>query len=353
MAFSAITKPSLHFNSITWSGNDASPRAMTGVGFQPDLCWSKTRGSAKSHQLIDSARGVTKTLSTNTDSAEGSSYGNGFLQSFDSDGFTSIAGSSATTNWNGNGLTYVGWNWKAGGTGSSNSDGSTTATISADTTVGFSIVSWTGTGSATTLGHGLSATPQVILVKNRSEVYGWQMYHPGLGGNNKYISINSTDAVATDTASWNNTAPTSSVFSVGASDANNKNTNNIIAYCYAEKKGYSKFGSYIGNGNANGTFVYTGFKPAWLLYKNITSASQWRLYDSSRNTFNPVTRSFRANSTNAEATGSSAIVDFLSNGFKQKSGNYTDSNQSGHTYIYMTFAEHPFVGDGTNPVTAR
>ena len=130
-------------------------------------------------------------------------------------------------------------------------------------------------------------------------------------------------------------------------------TEPMILYCWHGVDGFSKFGKYTGNGSSDGTFIYTGFRPAWLLYKNITSASQWRLYDNSRNTFNPVTRSFRANSTNAEATGSSIIVDFLSNGFKQRSGNFTDSNQSGHSYVYMAFAEHPFVGDGTSPVTAR
>ena len=185
MAFSAITKPSLHFNSITWSGNDASPRAMTGVGFQPDLCWSKTRGSTKSHQLIDSVRGVTKTISTNTDGAEGSSYGNGFLQSFDSDGFTSIAGSGATTNWNGSGLTYVGWNWKAGGTGSANADGSiTTTATSVDTTSKFSIIKWTGDGTGgSSIGHGLGVKPEFVLIKRLEATQNWYAWNQALGDN--------------------------------------------------------------------------------------------------------------------------------------------------------------------------
>ena len=341
-----IDKPNLHFNTILRTGNYAGSgtTAITGVGFAPGLMWEKKRNGTSIHSWLDQVRGNGKQLQSESTGAETTTSQ---YASIDSDGFTVNNSADYGTSSN-----LVSWHWKANGAGSSNSDGSTTATVSANTTAGFSIVSWTGTGSATTLGHGLGTTPQVILVKNRSEVYGWQMYHPGLGGNNKYISINSSDAVATDTASWNNTAPTSSVFSVGASDANNKNTNNIIAYCYAEKKGYSKFGSYIGNGNANGRFVYTGFKPAFVLIKNITDAGElWEMFDNKRIGYNPKNHRLYASTNDAEDT-SAERLDLLSNGFKiRTTGSHV--NESGDTMIYMAFAENPIIGSNNIPATAK
>ena len=342
-----INKPNLHFNTLLRTGNysgGGGTTAITGVGFAPGLMWEKKRNGTSIHSWLDQVRGNGKQLQSETTGAETTTSQ---YASIDSDGFTVNNSGDYGTSSN-----LVSWHWKANGAGSSNSDGSTTATVSANTTAGFSIVSWTGTGSATTLGHGLGTTPQVILVKNRSEVYGWQMYHPGLGGNNKYISINSSDAVATDTASWNNTAPTSSVFSVGASDANNKNTNNIIAYCYAEKKGYSKFGSYIGNGNANGRFVYTGFKPAFVLIKNITDAGElWEMFDNKRIGYNPKNHRLYASTNDAEDT-SAERLDLLSNGFKiRTTGSHV--NESGDTMIYMAFAENPIIGSNNIPATAK
>ena len=342
-----INKPNLHFNTLLRTGNysgGGGTTAITGVGFAPGLMWEKKRNGTSIHAWLDQVRGNGKQLQSESTGAETTTSQ---YASIDSDGFTVNNSADYGTSSN-----LVSWHWKANGAGSSNSDGSTTATVSANTTAGFSIVSWTGTGSATTLGHGLGTTPQVILVKNRSEVYGWQMYHPGLGGNNKYISINSSDAVATDTASWNNTAPTSSVFSVGASDANNKNTNNIIAYCYAEKKGYSKFGSYIGNGNANGRFVYTGFKPAFVLIKNITDAGElWEMFDNKRIGYNPKNHRLYASTNDAEDT-SAERLDLLSNGFKiRTTGSHV--NESGDTMIYMAFAENPIIGSNNIPATAK
>ena len=342
-----INKPNLHFNTLLRTGNysgGGGTTAITGVGFAPGLMWEKKRNGTSIHSWLDQVRGNGKQLQSESTGAEPTTSQ---YASIDSDGFTVNNSADYGTSSN-----LVSWHWKANGAGSSNSDGSTTATVSANTTAGFSIVSWTGTGSATTLGHGLGTTPQVILVKNRSEVYGWQMYHPGLGGNNKYISINSSDAVATDTASWNNTAPTSSVFSVGASDANNKNTNNIIAYCYAEKKGYSKFGSYIGNGNANGRFVYTGFKPAFVLIKNITDAGElWEMFDNKRIGYNPKNHRLYASTNDAEDT-SAERLDLLSNGFKiRTTGSHV--NESGDTMIYMAFAENPIIGSNNIPATAK
>ena len=201
------------------------------------------------------------------------------------------------------------------------------------------------------MAHGLSQAPEWIITKRLESSGSWHGYHSSQGAT-KYFVLNSTNTIGTSALTWNNTAPDATTFTLGSGNTNN-NGGNLIAYCWHSVEGFSKIGSYVGNGNANGAYVYTGFKPSWLLYKNISTASQWRLYDNARNTFNPVTRSFRANATNAEETGSSIIVDFLSNGFKQRSGNFTDSNETGDTYIYMAFGEHPFVGDGTNPATAR
>ena len=347
MAYTTINKSTDHFNTKLYTGNNNTAHAITGVGFQPDFTWIKARSITKDHLLFDAVRGVTNAIKTNSTAATDTN--SEFLQAFGTDGFT--VGNQGKINTIS--ATFVSWNWKANGQGSSNTDGSTNTTYtSANTTAGFSIVSWTGTGSATTLGHGLSATPQVILVKNRSEVYGWQMYHPGLGGNNKYISINSTDAVATDTTSWNNTAPTSSVFSVGASDANNKSGNNIIAYCFAEKTGYSKFGSYTGNGNADGPFIYTGFKPAFVIVKCSSNTDHWIMYDNKRNEFNLTDTVLYPNLNNAENTQSILSVDLLSQGFKFR-GTDGATNGSGRTYIYMAFAEAPLVGSNNVPCTAR
>ena len=352
MAYSSIAKPTDHFNTILWTGNGADGRALTGVGFQPDWVWIKDRIDTESHCLTDAVRGATKSLRSNGTNAEATDTD--ALQSFNSDGFT--VGNQGQVN-KSNGDTFVGWSWKAGNSsGSSNSDGATASTVSANTTAGFSIVGWTGTGSATTVGHGLGATPQVVLLKNRSEVYGWQVYHESLG-NGKYVSLNSTDAEATSSQSWNDTSPTSSVFSVGASDSNNKSGNNIIAYCFAEKQGYSKFGSYTGNGNADGTFVYTGFKPAFVLMKKTSGgqARNWCILDNKREGFNPENDQLHSNTTGAESMGSGTTLDLLSNGFKLRVTD-DDKNGSGDPYIFMAFAENPFVGNDSGtavPVTAR
>ena len=346
MAYSTIDKSTDHFNIKLYTGN-TSGQSITGVGFQPDLLWIKSRSGAYNWAARDVLRGSTLNLrlnSTNADQTQSDS-----VTSFDSDGFTLGADSSSFVNENG--ATYCSWNWKAGGTGSSNYDGDTTSTVSANTTAGFSIVSWTGTGSAITLGHGLGTTPQVVLVKNRSEVYGWQMYHPGLGGNNKYISIDSSDAVATDTSSWNNTAPTASVFSVGASDANNKNGNNMIAYCFAEKPGYSKFGTYKGNGYADGTYVNVGFKPAIVILKRVdTGSSNWQLNDTARDNVNIAKKRLSPSTSDPEYTNLD-MGDILSNGFKIKQTDQTWNNSSG-TYLYLAFGQS-LVGSNNIPTTAR
>ena len=350
MAYSSITKPSDYFNTVLYTGNAASSHAITGVGFQPDWIWLKNRDASggEDHGLFDSVRGVDKWLSSNTTAAE-TNYGGGYgVLSFDSDGFTVGNGTAV----NQNSQKIVGWNWLAANGTASNSDGGTSSTVSVNTTAGLSIVGWAGAGSATTVGHGLGVAPKVVLVKNRSEVYGWQMYHESLG-NGKYVSLNSTDAVATSSQSWNDTSPTSSVFSVGASDSNNKSGNNIIAYCFAEKTGYSKFGSYTGNGSSDGTFVYTGFKPAFLWIKRTDTSKNWFNHDSKRLGYNPQNEYLHSNLAVTEVA--STELDMLSNGFKFLNSG-SGHNGSGGTYIYLAFAENPFVGNDSGtavPVTAR
>jgi hypothetical protein len=360
MAYTTIDNPILYFSTNLWVADDASSRALTGFGHQPDLVWTKHRGSGSTyHTLTDSVRGGDKNLSTPVNSAE-SDGSHGIISSFDSDGITVIDGTNATyprltfneldpfgASVGGN---YVGWSWKAGGSASSNSDGSITSSVSASTTAGFSIVSYTGNGSAgATVGHGLGTTPAMVIVKNRSEAFAWNCYHQSLGAT-KYILLNSTDASATGTT-WNNTAPTSSVFSIGSTSGVNKNTNNLIAYCFAEKKGYSKFGSYTGNGNADGTFVYTGFRPAFILVKDSTgSGNNWFIWDNKRDGYNVVNRYLRPNLANEE--GYYEAIDILSNGFKNR--NTSGSANGSQTYIYMAFAEAPFVTAGTKAAgTAR
>jgi len=344
MAYSSITKPTDYFNTVLYTGTGSS-NSVTGVGFQPDWVWLKKRNSTGNHFIYDAVRGVQQTIYADATSAEATqSQG---LTAFGTDGFTV----GTNSNINGSSNTNVSWNWLAANGTASNSDGGTSSTVSVNTTAGLSIVGWAGAGSATTVGHGLGVAPKVVLVKNRSEVYGWQMYHESLG-NGKYVSINSSDAAATSSQSWNDTSPTSSVFSVGASDSNNKSGNNIIAYCFAEKQGYSKLGQYEGNANADGTFVYTGFKPAVVIVKNIDAAENWIIFDNKRPGYNLTDALLKPNLNNAEST-SGVKFDLLSNGFKARVSD-AEGNSSA-TFIYLAFAENPFVGNDSGtavPVTA-
>ena len=238
--------------------------------------------------------------------------------------------------------------------GSSNFAGSIQSTVSASTTSGFSIVSYTGTGSAATFGHGLSSAPKVLIVKRRDSAVDWSVFHPGLGSNNYRIRLNSTDSYNDDTAYWNGTAPTSSVFSVGTDSSTNASSGTYVCYAFAEKKGYSKFGSYTGNGSTDGTFVYTGFKPALIIIKNTTSGHNWLMFDNKRDIDNPLSQLLMPNQNSAEQTmgTSNPLFDFCSNGFKLR-GSGTDGNESGSTHIYMAFAESPFVNTNGIPTNAR
>jgi len=338
-----INKPTDYFNTLLHTGDGTDGRAITGVGFQPDWCWFKARNTAYENQVYDVVRGATKRLVTNDTTAEGT-QANG-LQSFDSDGFT-VGNANGT---NVNAVTYASWNWLASNTTASNTDGSITSTVSANTTSGFSIVSYTGTGSVATVGHGLGSVPKMIIIKKRNSATGsdWFVYHVS-NGNDSKIWLNQTSAKGTDTH-MNNTTPTSSVFSIGARTEVNNSGDTYIAYCFAEVKGFSKFGSYVGNGNADGTFIYTGFKPAFVMIKNSSSAGAWYMQDNKRDIDNPIALSLNASDSNAD-NNQGNIMDFLSNGIKIRNTG-TGYNTSGGTYIYMAFAEEPLVGD--NPATAR
>ena len=356
MAYTTINKPSLQFNTLTYAGDGTSPRSVTGVGFQPDFVWIRNRTQAGDSGLYDSIRGAgnNKDLVSETTGAEGAGGGDGYgyLSAFNSDGFSLTAGTVGSDITNKSGSNYVTWNWKANGSGSSNNSGTITSTVSANTTSGFSIVTYTGNGtSGATVGHGLGVAPSMIIEKGRSVTDDWLIYHKSLGATYG-LALNNTTAAATSTGYWNDTAPTSSVFSIGNNGKVNTSGGTHVAYCFAEVKGYSKFGSYTGNGNADGTFVYTGFKPAFVIMKRSDSADNWLMKDSVRDSYNLANKRLYPNQNAGEDTSVNGSIDILSNGFKQR-GSDTLTNGSGGTYIYMAFAEQPLVGTNNVPATAR
>ena len=342
MAYTTINKSKDYFNTLDYNGN-GSNRTIIDVGFQPDLTWIKHRNGTSNHNLFDVIRGATKYIESS--STAPNQTGSDRLTGFASDGFD--LGSNAGVN--GSGQTYVSWNWKANGAGSSNTDGSITSTVSANTTGGFSIVKYTGTGSAGTIGHGLGVAPACILFKNiTTNGVDWFVYHKSTGATNR-TKLNQN--VASSSSSFiNNTSPSSTVFNTEGGGATGTNANDFIAYCFTEKTGYSKFGSYTGNGNADGTFVYTGFKPAFILQKRIDNAGSWNILDNKREGYNVDNNRLFPDTTGAENTLD--IVDILSNGFKWRNtgSNY---NNNGETNIYMAFAEAPLVGSNNVPCTAR
>ena len=344
-----IDKPNLHFNTKLFTGTGSS-NAVTGVGFQPDLVWIKDRVNTYSHTLTDKVRGTSRELYTNNQNAE-TVYSQG-VTSFDSNGFT--VGTDAGINSSGD--SKVSWNWKAANSsGSANTDGGINSTVSVNNTAGFSIVKYgTGTGSATTVGHGLNAAPNLIIVKPLGTVTtgGWIMGADAIDSTwNNVVNLDETSASVND-PSFNDTAPTSSVFSVGNNNTN-RSGENYIAYCFVEKKGYSKFGQYAGNGNADGTFVYTGFKPAFVLLKSLNNGGwHWRLMDNVRdNNMNDGTNNLLfPNHSSAEITNE-LDIDYLSNGFKIRDAR-TGINGSAWTVMYMAFAKNPIVGSNNVPATA-
>jgi len=349
-AYTTIDKPSDHFNTKLYTGNGGT-QSITGVGFQPDWVWMKERSETRGHNIQDSLRGATKYLDSRSDAAEATVSNT--LTAFGSDGFS--LGSYDDVNKSSQ--TYVAWNWKANGSGSANTAGSinTTAT-SVNTTAGFSISTYTGNNtSGATIGHGLGVKPNVIIIKQRNAGSSyWITYHDKVSSapETDYVALNSTDAVADADVFWNDTEPTSTLITLGNDGWVNGSSTTHVCYAFAEKQGYSKFGSYIGNGNANGTFVYTGFKPAFVLCKNTgNGGAQWLMVDNKRVGINPIENYVQANSSSAEATGTDNY-DFLSNGFKCRSTN-SWNNQSGYNIIYMAFAENPFVTSTGVPATAR
>ena len=344
MAYTTIDKPTDYFNTITWTG-DGTTKDITGVGFQPDLVWAKKRSASGYHAWCDVVRGGTKTIFSNANIAEETSAVDWIL-SFASDGF----GVNSAGNLNQSSATYVAWNWLASNTTASNTDGSITSTVSANTTSGFSIVSYSGNSIAgSTVGHGLGVAPKVIIGKTRTLSQNWRVYTSVLGSNKRLI-LDQTNA-SEDGGFMNSTDPTSSVFYLGSDDAYNASGQTHIAYCFAEKKGFSKFGSYTGNGSLDGTFVYTGFKPAWVMIKRTDSTGSWVIEDSVRSPSNSSMKVLYPNLTNAEET-LNPYFDLLSNGFKIR-WTSTFINASSGSYIYIAFAENPFVTSTGIPACAR
>ena len=338
MAYTNIDKSSDYFETVTYSGNGTG-QDITTLDFQPDWLWIKRRNAVGSHRIQDSIRGTANYLQSDKTDAEASG---GDVDAFLSNGFSLSGGATA---YNVSGGTYVGWSWLAGGTASSNSNGSITSTVSVNQTAGFSVVSWTGNSG--TIGHGLGVKPAMIIVKSRQTANNWVVIHKGLTGgmDTNVLILNGTDAESSGGSGM--AEPTSSVFTITSGLASNDNQ---IGYVFAEKKGYSKFGSYTGNANADGSYIHLGFRPAWLLIKRSSATQSWILYDNKRSSFNTTNDLLFANTSGVESADNSVGIDFLSNGFKCRSAD--DSINSG-TYIYMAFAESPFVNSNGVPNNAR
>ena len=341
MAYTTINKSSDYFNTITYTGN-GSTQSITGVGFQPDWIWNKTRSSTGNHVTFDAVRGTLKRLKVSTTDAETNSSS---VTSFDNDGYT-LAGEQNT-----NGVTYASWNWLGANGTTANTDGSISSTVSANTISGFSIVKFTASGSGDeTVGHGLGVKPKMVITKSTSTTNPWNTYNENLNSSapeDYYVALNSTNGSSNDSPGVFGAGMTSSTIGVGVGIGFTSGED-YIAYCFAEKKGFSKFGSYTGNGSADGSFIYTGFKPAFVIQKNTSATQGWQLQDNKRLGYNPNNYLLQPHDSAAE----SALqrIDLLSNGFKVRT---TDAGQnaSGNNYIYMTFAEAPLVG--TNGVTAK
>jgi hypothetical protein len=348
MAYTTINKPDLYFNTLLYTGN-GSTLTVTGNNFQPDFTWIKERSAAGNHKLADIVRGPTKYLSSDVNSAEDTT-GSG-IQSWNSTGFIL----SNATDINDSSQTYAAWNWLGSNTTTNNTSGTISSTVCANTTSGFSVVSWTGNGTdGATVGHGLGATPKMIIIKNRSVTSAWLVQHIGLPGAPKANSSTLTLASSNTNGCILLEEPNPQI-TYGFDAQINGSGNSMIAYCFSEIKGFSKFGSCIGNGAvSDGIFVYTGFKPSFLLIKSstVSGISRWIMKDNKRNTYNVVANNLIADVAGAENTDSNDYIDFLSNGFKTR-GDSANINSSGQTYIYMAFAENPLVGTNDIPTTAR
>ena len=352
MAYTTVDNPELYFQTklYTGSNSDLSVTFDGSENMQPDWVWLKSRGSGD-HIAYDSVRGTNKRLQPNATDAEVDRSGNNDeLKSFNTNGWTLGTFNSNIT---GAGNSCVSWNWKAGTSftndASSTGVGSIDSSGSVSTTAGFSIISWTGSGSGATIAHGLGAQPQIVFVKNRDDTASWNVYTV-IGGGGKGLFLNDNAAFDSDSSYFNDGTASTTTFPVGSANTANGSSDNMIAYCFANVKGYSKIGSYIGNGNASGTFVYTGFKPAFIMYKNTARAISWLIHDNKRLGYNPDNDEQHPDTSAADGTDDRA--DILSNGFKiRESSNLM--NVSGEQVIYMAFAESPFVTSGGVPTTGR
>jgi hypothetical protein len=326
----ASTTANEYFDTTLWTGNGTSQSITNSGSMQPDFIWLKCRSTNYRNQLYDSIRGATKALFSDSTDAEGTYQG---VTAFNSNGFSLGTELGA----NASGDTFVGWQWKGNGTSSSNTQGSITSTVSANTTAGFSVVTYTGTGASATVGHGLGVAPRMIILKARNSTENWIVYHSSIGATN-YLELNLTSAASSGSAPWNSTAPTSSVFSLGNAGNTNGSGFTFVAYVFAPIAGYSAFGSYTGNDT--NTFIYTGFRPKYVLLKKTSSTGYWVTFDSVRNIRNVMASQLWANAADAE-NSSNSTIDFVSNGFTLR-GTDAGYNDSGATYIYMAFAESPF-----------
>ena len=352
MAYTTIDDPELYFQIKLYSGT-GSTLSITFDGeedMQPDLIWGKGRSlDGYNHGVVDSVRGVEKNIYTNLGEAE-EAYSTG-VTAFGSNGFTVGSGNV----FNNASQTYVAWCWKAGTSYSNDASATSVGSIDSDgsinTTSGVAIIRWSGTGANATIAHGIAAPKMMIIKRISGGTESWVVYHQEISPA-KHLFINNTDAENADTNNFQNTATTSSVFSVGTyNQMNASGTNNMIAYCFAEKQGFSRFGSYTGNGNADGTFIYTGFRPAMVLIKRTDATDHWLIYDDQRG-YNGDIASLRPNESHSESTASGYEIDILSNGFKARQ-NHDDINGSGNTYVYMSFAKAPLVNSNGVPCNAR
>jgi len=349
MAYTNIDDPSAYFQTVLYTGTSGNARQVTNDGnsnLKPDLVWIKGRSNQSHNLLYDSTRGVYKQIYSDLTNSEATVTNS--LQEFSTDGFK--VGSYVYANENTH--TFAAWQWKAnGGTTSSNTAGNITSTVQVNSTAGFSIVKWTGNeNSSATVGHGLGVKPDMVFFKRRNATYNWVVYCGQLGivgGNNMFSYLNLTNA-AEQGAGFNFTSTT-----ITPTNGAPTNSGDMIAYCFAEKQGYSKFGTYYGNGSINGASIYTGFKPAFVLFKNSSNAGEnWIMYDHKRDPYNESFRELFPNSDIAEYTANAFDIDILSNGFKQRGAN-TGSNGANRIYIYMAFAENPFVTSTGVPACAR
>ena len=342
MAYTTINDGRDHFRTVTYTGTGSS-QSITGVGFQPDWVWVKQRNEARNHSLFDSVRGVQKELNSNDSAVESSATS--FLTAFGADGFT--YGSS--DNGNKSGGTYVSWNWKAGGSSVSNSDGSITTTVSANTTAGFSIIKYAGNSTNSTIGHGLGVAPSVIIFKEIDGTESWRVHHTSTPNNTTNTLALNLNSGAFSQSNWIS-AISSSTISIGTDSSFNTSGNNYIAYCFAEKKGYSKFGIYQGASSTNGTYIHLGFEPAFFLAKAVGRTENWYLFDNKRLGYNVDQNQIYPDVTNGEDT--TDWIDFLSNGVKYRY-NSIGLNGTGENYVYLAFAKNPFVSSAGVPGTAR